>query len=56
MGNKIGSIFALLRKEVGDPTHYNYHGTCSKGNMLVRKYNGYEIGIYYFLDSRTGKP
>ena len=31
------------------------HGYSVKDNMLVRKYNGYEIGIYSFKDSRTGQ-
>lgn len=33
-----------------------YHGQEVKPNMLVQKYNGYEIGIYYFKDKRTGQP
>ncbi len=32
-----------------------YHGSVIKQNMMVRKYNGYEIGIYYFADGHTGK-
>jgi hypothetical protein len=32
-----------------------YHGTSIRENMLTRKYNGYEIGIYYFKDTRTGQ-
>jgi hypothetical protein len=32
-----------------------YHGTVVKQNMMTRKYNGYEIGIYFFVDGRTGK-
>ena len=32
-----------------------YHGSEVKQNMLVRKYNGYEIGIYYFVDGQSGK-
>ncbi len=31
------------------------HGYSVKDSMLVRKYNGYEIGIYYFLDPQTGR-
>jgi hypothetical protein len=23
--------------------------------MMVKQYNGYEIGIYFFVDGRTGK-
>ncbi len=33
-----------------------YHGSVVKRNMMVKKYNGYEIGIYYFVASETGKP
>jgi hypothetical protein len=32
-----------------------YHGSSIRENMLVRKYNGYEIGIYSFKDTRTGQ-
>lgn len=32
-----------------------YHGTVAKQNMMVKQYNGYEIGIYSFVDGRTGK-
>jgi len=32
-----------------------YHGASRRENMLVRKYNGYEIGIYYFNDAKTGR-
>jgi hypothetical protein len=32
-----------------------YHGSSVQENMLVRKYNGYEIGIYYFNDAKTGQ-
>ena len=32
-----------------------YHGASTRENMLVRKYNGYEIGIYYFKDTWTGQ-
>ena len=31
------------------------NGYVIKENMMVRKYNGYEVGIYYFRDSRTGQ-
>lgn len=33
-----------------------YHGQEIKPHMMVRKFNGYEIGIYYFLDKQTAKP
>ncbi len=32
-----------------------YHGQAVKKNMLVRAYNGYEIGIYYFVAPDTGQ-
>ena len=32
-----------------------YHGSEVKKNMMVKLYNGYEIGIYYFVDGQTGK-
>ncbi len=31
------------------------NGYVVKENMMVRTYNGYEVGIYYFRDSRTGQ-
>ena len=30
------------------------HGELTNENMLIRKYNGYEIGMYYFRDKKTG--
>jgi hypothetical protein len=30
------------------------HGQLRNENMLIREYNGYEIGMYYFRDKRTG--
>lgn len=33
-----------------------YHGSMVKQNMMVRKYNGYDIGIYTFVAPDTGKP
>ncbi|GHO85255.1 hypothetical protein [Dictyobacter formicarum] len=32
------------------------HGEVVKPNMMLCKYNGYAIGIYYYLDKRSGKP
>ena len=33
-----------------------YHwGAPSKENMMVKKYNGYEIGVYYLKDKSTGQ-
>ena len=31
------------------------HGSAVKQNMMSKKYNGYEIGIYFFVDGQTGK-
>ena|SRR5256885_500704 len=39
-----------------DATDVYYRGQEVKPNMKVRKYNGYELGIYYFLDKGTGQP
>jgi hypothetical protein len=33
-----------------------YHGgVIVKHNMMVKKYNGYEIGLYYLQDKQTGQ-
>jgi hypothetical protein len=32
------------------------HGSVVKNNMMVRKYNGYEIGIWFYKDHITGQP
>lgn len=37
-----------------DITDVFRHGEQTAENMLVRKYNGYEIGMYYFRDKKTG--
>lgn len=54
------SNFQQKAKEWGltekDAEDVYQHGDQVKENMLVRRYNGYEIGIYYFLDKHTGKP
>jgi hypothetical protein len=59
-GLRFTNIFYLRAKERGvtekDAHDVYQHGTQIKENMLVRKYNGYEIGIYSFLDKRTGQP
>jgi hypothetical protein len=33
-----------------------YHGSIVKNNVMVRKYDGYELGIWFFADRVTGKP
>jgi hypothetical protein len=30
------------------------HGELCSENMMIRKYNGYEIGMYYFRDKKSG--
>ncbi len=45
--------WGLTEKDAEDVYH---NGQEVKQNMVVRKYNGYEIGIYYFLDKRSGQP
>jgi hypothetical protein len=32
-----------------------HHGSVVKNNMTKRKYNGYEIGLWFFTDRATGK-
>ncbi len=39
-----------------DATDVYFHGSMVKQNMMVRKYNGYEIGIYTFNSPETGQP
>jgi hypothetical protein len=45
--------WGLTEKDAEDVYH---HGQEVKQNMIVRTYSGYEIGIYYFLDKRSGQP
>src|SRR5947209_9986974 len=42
----------LTEKDARDVYH---HGTVVKQNMMVKHYNGYEIGMYFFVDGHTGK-
>ncbi len=39
-----------------DATDVYYHGETIKPNMMIRKYNGYEIGIYFFLNPQIAQP
>jgi hypothetical protein len=32
-----------------------FHGDKIKENIMVRNYNGYEIGIYYFKDPKNNR-
>ena len=32
-----------------------FHGEVISHNMMVRKYNGYEVGIWFFTDKVTGQ-
>ena len=36
--------------------YYSGYPVKNKQNMLLKDYNGYQIGIYYFKDARSGKP
>ncbi len=45
--------WGLTENDAKDVYH---HGQEVKQHMIVRKYGGYEIGIYYFLDKRSGQP
>ncbi len=49
-------LIRLVHKRGGaDARDVYQHGEQVKPNMLIRKYNGYEIGIYCFKDSNTGR-
>lgn len=51
--------FQALAKNRGltekDAIDVYYHGSMVKQNMMIRKYNGYELGIYFFKDHVTGQ-
>ncbi len=51
--------FQQVAKERGiteaDALDVYYHGRVIKPNMMERKYNSYEIGIYYFIANDTGR-
>jgi hypothetical protein len=51
--------FQLKAKSWGlsenDARDVYYHGSQVKPNMMVKKYNGYEIGIWFFNDKVTGQ-
>ena len=38
-----------------DALDVHHHGSIVKNNMMVRKSNGYELGIWFFADRVTGK-
>jgi hypothetical protein len=44
----------LTEKDARD-VYYSGYAATHKQNMMLKDYNGYSIGIYYFTDSRTGK-
>jgi hypothetical protein len=44
--------WGLTQADAQDVYH---HGEERKSGMMVRNYGGYEIGIYYFKDGRTGQ-
>ena len=37
-----------------DITDVFQHGEITNENTMTRQYNGYEIGMYYFRDKRSG--
>ncbi len=41
----------LTENDIADVFH---NGEQTRENTMVRKYNGYEIGMYYFRDKKTG--
>ncbi len=41
----------LTERDIADVFH---HGQLRAENMLTRLYNGYEIGMSYFRDAKTG--
>jgi hypothetical protein len=41
----------LSEKDVADAFR---HGEITKENTIVREFNGYEIGMYYFRDQKSG--
>jgi hypothetical protein len=43
--------WSLSEKDITDVFR---HGQLRDENMLIRKYDGYEIGMYYFRDTKTG--
>jgi hypothetical protein len=45
--------WGLTEKDALDVYH---HGEQIKDNIIVRKYEGFELGIWYFTDSRTSQP
>ena len=47
------SQWSLSEADVKDVFYYG--GVVVKPNMMVKKYTGYEIGIYFFQDKQTGK-
>ncbi len=45
--------WGLSEKDALDVYH---HSPVVKNNMMVKKHNGYEIGIWFFADRISGKP
>jgi hypothetical protein len=43
----------LSEKDVEDVFYHG--GSVVKPQMMVKKYNGYEIGLYFFQDKQTGR-
>jgi hypothetical protein len=45
--------YGLSEKDALDVFH---HGSVKDDQSKVKKYNGYEIGIWYFISKRSGQP
>jgi hypothetical protein len=43
----------LSEKDIEDVFYHG--GIVIKPQMMVKKYNGYEIGLYFFQDKQTGR-
>ena len=47
---------AGLSERDGQDVYYSGYPSKNKQNTMLKDYNGYQIGVYYFKDARTGKP
>ena len=52
---KFQQIARLRGLSEQDARDVYYHGSVIKPNMMVKKYNGYELGIWFFNDKVTGQ-
>lgn len=47
---------AGLTEQDASDVYYSGYISQHKQNMMLKDYNGYQLGIYYFLSPKTGKP